>query len=102
MRKHILWGLVLACLLVVAGAPAMAGPLDSAALVPQLTMDKAALTTADSVNIRFSLANHRVRTIYGADPLDPSPCVAAWRSCFPRPVAKIRLCFGVYPTRQWR
>jgi len=57
MRKQILWSLVLACLLVVTGAPAMAGPLDSTALVPRLTMDKAALTTADSVNVRFSLAN---------------------------------------------
>ena len=57
MHKLIPWGLVLACLFGVVGAPAMAGPLDSAGLVPQLTMEKAALTTADKVNVRFSLAN---------------------------------------------
>ena len=63
MRKHILWSLVLACLFVVAAAPAMAGPRDSIALVPQLTMDKAALTTADNVNVRFSLANQSNATV---------------------------------------
>ena len=63
MRKYILWSFVLACLLVVTGAPAMAGPLDGTALVPQLKMDKAALTTADNVNVSFALANQ------GADDL---------------------------------
>jgi peptidyl-Lys metalloendopeptidase len=57
MRKQLVFSIVLACLIAVAGAPAMAGSLGSAALVPQLSMDKAALTTADSVNVRFSLAN---------------------------------------------
>lgn len=35
----------------------MAGPLDGTALMPQLKMDKAALTTADNVNVSFVLAN---------------------------------------------
>lgn len=63
MRKQILWGVALACLMAVGSSPAMGGSLGSAALVPQLTMDKTALTMADSVNVRFTLANQ------GADDL---------------------------------
>ncbi len=60
MRKQVLWSIAMVGLMVAAGAPATpanAGPLGGAALVPELTMDKAALTTADGVNVRFSLAN---------------------------------------------
>jgi peptidyl-Lys metalloendopeptidase len=60
MRKQI-FGAALACL--VAAAPAMAGSLGSAALATHLAMEKAELTMADGVNMRFVLANQ------GADDL---------------------------------
>jgi peptidyl-Lys metalloendopeptidase len=60
MRKQI-FGVALACL--VAAAPAMAGSLGSAALATYLTPAKTELTMADSVNVRFVLANQ------GADDL---------------------------------
>jgi peptidyl-Lys metalloendopeptidase len=60
MRKQILWG-ALVCL--VAATPAMAGSLGSAALATHLTLEKAELTMAEGVNVRFSLANQ------GADDL---------------------------------
>ncbi len=61
MRKLGLWSMVLACLIVVAGAPASAAPTGS--LVPQLSMEQRSFTTADGVNVRFSLTNQ------GADEL---------------------------------
>jgi peptidyl-Lys metalloendopeptidase len=60
MRKQIFWS-ALACL--VAAVPAMAGSLGSAALAPRLTLEKAELTMAEGVNMRFELANQ------GADDL---------------------------------
>jgi peptidyl-Lys metalloendopeptidase len=63
MRKQVLWSIVAVCLMAVAGTPAIAGSLGSAALVPSLSMDRTALTTAEGVNVRFSLTNQ------GADDL---------------------------------
>ena len=63
MRKQVLWSIALVGLVAVASVPAMAGSLGGGALVPQLSMDRTALTTAESVNVRFSLANQ------GADDL---------------------------------
>ncbi|HXU45725.1 MAG TPA: M35 family metallo-endopeptidase [Thermoanaerobaculia bacterium] len=57
MRKQVLWSIALVGLVAVASVPARAGSLGGGALVPQLAMDKTALTTADGVNVRFSLAN---------------------------------------------
>lgn len=62
MRKQVLWSIVAVCLVAVAAVPAMASP-GGAALVPQLSMERTALTTADGVNVRFTLANR------GADDL---------------------------------
>lgn len=59
MRKRILWS----ALCLVAAAPTMAGSLGSAALAPSLAMEKAELSMADGVNVRFTLANQ------GADDL---------------------------------
>lgn len=63
MRKQIFWGMALACLMAAGSSPAMGGSLGSVALVPQLSMEKAALTMADGVNVRFTLTNQ------GADDL---------------------------------
>jgi peptidyl-Lys metalloendopeptidase len=63
MRKQVLWSIVAVCLMAVAGTPAIAGSLGSAALVPSLSMERTALTTAEGVNVRFTLANQ------GADDL---------------------------------
>jgi peptidyl-Lys metalloendopeptidase len=57
MRKRIFWGMVLACLMAAGSSPAMGGSFGSAALVPHLTTEKTALTMADAVNVRFTLAN---------------------------------------------
>lgn len=57
MRKRVLWSIVSVGLMAVAAIPAMAGSRGGAALVPQISMDKTALTTADGVDVRFSLAN---------------------------------------------
>ena len=57
MRKRILWAIALVCLLAAGSSPAMAGAFGKAALVPQLEMEKTELTTADGVNVRFTLAN---------------------------------------------
>ena len=54
MLKRVLWSVVLACLMTVGTAPAMAG---GAELVAHLSMEKAALTMADGVNVRFTLTN---------------------------------------------
>jgi peptidyl-Lys metalloendopeptidase len=62
MRKHIPWSIVLVCL-ALAATPALAGSLGSAALGTYLSLEKAELTTADSVNVHFSLTNQ------GADDL---------------------------------
>ncbi len=66
MRKQVQWSIVAVCLMAVAGAPAtpaLAGSRGSAALVPSLSMDRTALSTADGVNVRFTLTNQ------GADDL---------------------------------
>ncbi|HXU33405.1 MAG TPA: M35 family metallo-endopeptidase [Thermoanaerobaculia bacterium] len=62
MRKQVQWIVVSLCLIAVAGIPAMASP-GSTALVPSLSMERTALTTAEGVNVRFTLANQ------GADDL---------------------------------
>ncbi|HKI04209.1 MAG TPA: M35 family metallo-endopeptidase [Thermoanaerobaculia bacterium] len=63
MRKQVLWSFVFVCLLAVTLSPAMAGSLGNAALATRLTVEKAALTTSDAVNVGFSLTNQ------GADDL---------------------------------
>jgi hypothetical protein len=57
MRKRIFWSMALACLMAAGSSPAMGGSFGSAALVPHLSMEKTALTTADGVNVRFTLTN---------------------------------------------
>ncbi|HEV7671368.1 MAG TPA: M35 family metallo-endopeptidase [Thermoanaerobaculia bacterium] len=63
MRKQVLWSIVAVCLIAMAGVPAMADSRGGAALEARLTMERTALTTADGVDVRFSLANR------GADDL---------------------------------
>jgi peptidyl-Lys metalloendopeptidase len=63
MRKRVFWSFALTCVMAAGSIPAMAGSLGSAALVPQLSMDRTALTMEDGVNVRFTLANQ------GADDL---------------------------------
>jgi len=63
MRKRIFWAMALACLMAAGSSPAMGGSFGSVALVPHLSMEKTELTTADGVNVRFTLTNQ------GADDL---------------------------------
>lgn len=57
MRKRIVWAMALVCLMAAGSSPAMAGSFGNAALVPHLSMEKTELSTADGVNVRFTLAN---------------------------------------------
>ena len=64
MRKRILGALALACLMAAGSSPVMAGSLGNVALVPHLSMEKAELTTADGVNVRFTLANQGANNLF--------------------------------------
>jgi peptidyl-Lys metalloendopeptidase len=72
MRKLVLWSLCAVFLVAVATTPAAAGSLGSAALASHLTVEKSVLTTADEVNVRFTLSNS------GADDL----FVLKWKTPF--------------------
>lgn len=69
MLKRLLWSVVLAGLITGGATPARAGGSE---LVAHVTVEKAALTMADSVNVRFTLTNQ------GADDL----LVLKWKTPF--------------------
>ena len=61
MKKGILWGFALACLVLAGGRPASAS---DAPLFAEVTAAKTALTTEDGVNVRFTLTNQGASDLF--------------------------------------